>query len=126
MSAKYSGCSPAELIQPPEDRADPIERRDLIECVVGRVAVQQAEALFRQREEDVVFRGEVPVDRGGAIFDALGDFADGDVLITLEDEQVARGVQDGPADRFAVAFVTFLDSHRPYISLVLNRVNSVR
>ena len=70
--------------------------------VVGAVlhlVVEAAKAFLGEREEDVVLAGEVAVDGGGAVFDALGDLADRDVPIAFGDEEVARGVEDGRRGR---------------------------
>src|SRR5207342_2699989 len=75
----------AELVEAPEDRADPIERLELVERrvhysgVVSRI--QEPETLFGERVEDVVLAGEVAVNGRGAVFDALGNLANRDVAV---------------------------------------------
>ncbi len=72
---------------------------------------QQPEALFGEREKNVVLGREVAVDGGRAVLDPLGDLADRDVLIALGDEQLARRIENGAADGFAIPFLTFFDAH---------------
>src|SRR5262249_50760332 len=76
----------------------------------GAVRKQQAEAFLRQREEDVVLAGEVAVDGGRAVFDALGDLADRDFVIPMSNEELPGSIQNGWADRFSVAFLTFFEA----------------
>ena len=101
----------AEVEQLEQDAAQGVNRRRPVWDGHDCHAVHQAESVFGQGEEDVVLALEVAVDGGGAVFDALGNLADRDVLIALGDEEVARGVEDGLPDRLALAFVAFLDSH---------------
>ena len=68
-------------------------------------------AFGGEREEDVVLAGEVAVDGGGAVFDALGDLADRDALIAFGNEQVARGVEDGGGDGLSFAVLAFFCAH---------------
>src|SRR5512138_93824 len=93
---------PAELVEAPENRTDALERRNLVELGVERVravaAVEELEALFRKRIEDVVLAGEVAVEGGRAVLDLLGDLSNGDVAIALVDEEFAGRVEDGSAD----------------------------
>jgi hypothetical protein len=77
----------------------------------GRVA-EQVKAFLGEGEEDVVFAGEITVDGGRAVLDPLGNLANRDVLEPLGDEQLARGVENSPSHRLAVAFLSFLDTHR--------------
>ena len=77
----------------------------------GAAVAEEPHALFSERDEDLVLRRKVAVDRRGTVFDALGDLAHGDVLVALADEEVAGGVENGAPDRFAVAFVAFFDAH---------------
>ena len=58
--------------------------------------MQQPKPFFRERKEDVVLAREITIDCGRAVFDALGDLANRNVLKAFGDEQIARGVQDGP------------------------------
>src|SRR5207248_6036245 len=76
-----------------------------------RRVAQQTEAFFRQLEEDVVFAGEVAVDRRGAVLDPLSDLADGDIGVALGDEEIARRVEDRSTDSLAITFLSLLDSH---------------
>src|SRR5262245_31146539 len=63
----------AELVQAPEDRADTVERFEMLQsCVEIRFAVgrmKQAEAFLSQGVEDVVLAGEVAVDGSRAVLD---------------------------------------------------------
>src|SRR6185295_48222 len=99
----------AELVEPPENTFDALERLEVPERLVealGVVAgVQQAEAFLRERVEDVVLAGKVPVDGGGAVFDLLGDLPDGDVPVAFADEQLARGVENRTLYRLAIALL---------------------
>ena len=61
-----------------------------------------------------------PGDAGG-VRDALRDLADRHVGIALAHEEIAGRVQNGAADGFAVAFLTFLDAH----ALPLNSVQHI-
>src|SRR6185503_15840015 len=72
---------------------------------------QQPESFFSQREEDVVLARKVTVNGRRAVLDPLRNLADRDVVEAFGDEQLAGGVENGPADGFAVADVSFLDSH---------------
>ena len=104
----------AEFVDAPEDLAEAIQRFERLQALgsAGIVGIaEQPESFLGEREEDVVLAGEVSVDGGGAVFDAFGDFPNGDVLVALGDEQLAGGVQNRPAHRFAISLVTFLDSH---------------
>ncbi len=97
-----------------EGGADPFDRRRGLEPLGvadrGRVA-EEAEAFLCERIEDVVLAGEVAVDGGGAVLDPFGDLANGNVVEALGDKEFARRVEDRPADRLAVPFVSFFDSH---------------
>ena len=73
--------------------------------------VEAPEALFGECEEDIVLARELAVNRGGAVFDALGNLADGDVAVALRDEQVARCFQDGVSNGLTLAILTFSDAH---------------
>ena len=79
--------------------------------------VEQTEPFFGESEKDVVLRREVAVDRRRTVFDPFGDLADGDVLIPLADEELARGVENGAANRLAVTFVSFFNAHIKQCSL---------
>ena len=106
----------AELVEAPENRADPIEWLPLVRLTrFGRLA-EQREPLLGEGEEDVVLAGEVPINRGGAVLDFFRDLADGDVWISFADEQLARRVQDGAADCLAIAFLSFFDPHEVRIA----------
>ncbi len=72
---------------------------------------EQSESLLRQREKDVVLARKVAVDRGRAVFDSLGNLADGNVLVTLGDEQFPGGVENSTPYRLAVALLAFLNAH---------------
>ena len=74
--------------------------------------VEALEAFLGQREEDVVLAGEVAVDRGRAVLDALGDLADGDLPVALGDEEVAGRGENGLADGVPLSVLSFLDAHR--------------
>jgi len=79
----------AELVEPPERSAHALDRRRVLERRVvadRRRIAEQAEALLGEREEDVVLAGEVAVDSSGAVFDALRDLSNRDVLEALGDE----------------------------------------
>jgi hypothetical protein len=95
--------------------ADAIERRERFEqrLVLGlpRTA-KQPEAFLGEREEDVVLAGEVAVDGGGAVLDALGNLANRDVPVAFGREQLPRGIENRAADRFAIPLLTFLNPHR--------------
>ena len=99
----------AELVEPPE--AAP----DLIDGICGRPLLlageEDSEPLFSERQEDVVLAGKIAINGGGAVLDLLGDFSDGDVLVALGDEQLARSVQNRPGDRLPFPLMPFLDSH---------------
>ena len=100
----------AELVVAQEHRAQLLDR------VLGRrprpaaVLEEEAEALFGKREEDVVLAGEVTVDGRRAVFDPLGDLADGNLMVAVGHEELAGGVQDGPGHRLALAFLPFFDA----------------
>ena len=49
----------------------------------SHLVVEAAEAVLGEREVDVVLAGEVAVDGGGAVLDALRNLADRDVTIAL-------------------------------------------
>ena len=87
------GVRLAELVDPPEARADRVHR---IGATGASLAArkQQPESFLRERQEDVVLAGEIAVDGGGAVLDLLGDLPDRHVLIALRDEQLARGVEN--------------------------------
>src|SRR5207249_10020644 len=91
----------------------PERRRVRHSCVIDdrRRVPEQAEPLFREREEDVIFAGKIAVDGGGAVFDPLRNLADGDVLEAFRDEELAGSVQNCAADRLAVAFLSFFYTH---------------
>ena len=57
----------------------------------SRWIAEQPEPLLGECEENVVLTREVSVDRRRAVFDALGDLPDRDVLEALVDEELARG-----------------------------------
>ncbi len=105
----------AEFVDAPEDGRDAFERGAFLargvhgDQVVARV--EQTEAFLRERIKDVVLAWEVPVDGGGAVFDFLGDLADGDVAVALADEQLPGRIEDGPVDSFAISLLTFFDAH---------------
>ena len=105
----------AELVETPENRADPLERLELVERgvehrrVVARI--EQPEAFFGERVEDVVLAGEVAVDGRRAVFDALGDLADRDVAVALGHEELAGRIEDGAADGLAISLLTFFNTH---------------
>src|SRR5262249_32289662 len=102
----------AVLIKAREDDADALERRQAVERrVAGAIAVEKPEAFFGERVKDVVFRGEVSVDGGGAVLDPFGNLADRNVLVALFDEQIAGGVQDGAANRLPFASLSLFDAH---------------
>ena len=107
------GVLAAEPVEAAKNGTDAIEWRHGFgvrgDAVVN--AAQQPETLFGEREEDVVLRWEVAVDRGRAVLDPVGDLPDGDVLVALGDEQVARRIENGSADGFPVSFLTFFDAH---------------
>ena len=117
----------AELVEAPEYRADPVERLELVECRVqdgGVVArIQQPEAFFGERVEDVVLAGEVAVDGRRAVFDALGDLANRDVAVAFGHEQLAGRIEDGAADGLAISLLTFFNTHDA--DLKLNSVQSI-
>ena len=73
---------------------------------------EDSEPLFGERQEDVVLAGKIAVDRGRAVLDLLRDLPDRDVLVTLGDKQIARGVQNRPGDRLPFPLLPLLDSHR--------------
>ena len=75
---------------------------------------EQAEALLRECEEDVVLAREVAVDRGGAVLDALGNLADGDVAEPFGHEELPGGVENRAPYCFAVAFLPFFDAHMSF------------
>lgn len=81
------------------------------------------EALFGEGQENIVLAGKVAVDRSWAVFDFLGNLADGDVLISLGDEEIPRGVQYGAGGCDALPFVPFPDPHAALPNLV--HLNSV-
>src|SRR5207237_8228645 len=105
----------AEFVDAPEDRANAIERRASVRRCAGRIA-KQTETFLRERIEDVVLAREVAVDRGRAVFDALGNLANRNVLKALGHEQSARGVEHRAAHGYAVAFLAFFDPHLVCIS----------
>ena len=80
---------------------------------------QQPEAFLGEREEDVVLAGEVAVDGRRAVLDALGDLADGDFLVSVGDEELARRIQNRSGDRLPVPFLTFFHTQVLYF-LVFN------
>ena len=85
--------------------------------------MQQMEAFLGERKEDVVLRRKVAVERCRAVFDALGNLSNRNVLVTLVDEQLARRVENRSADGLPVPFLAFLDAHS---FGCLPEVNSVR
>ena len=105
------GVQLGELVERPESPAQPVERiRDPLDCA-QQMTGQAAKSLFGEREEDVVLAREVPVDGGRAVLDSLGNLANRDVLVSLVDEQLARRVEDGAPNGFAVALLSFFDAH---------------
>src|SRR5262245_43191248 len=104
----------AEFIEVPEDGAHALKgrQRTQLRRMLGFARpAEQVESLLGERKKDVVLAGEVAVDGGGAVFDPLSDLADRHVLIALSREKLARRVQNGAADCFPVAFLSFFDSH---------------
>ena len=98
----------AELVEAPETSADFLNRIDRGGFM--RRGEQHPEALFGKRQEDVVLAWEIPINRRRAVFDFFGDFPDGNVSISLGDEQLAGGVENRPGDRLPLPFLTFFDS----------------
>jgi hypothetical protein len=90
----------AELVEPPGRRPhvfDGVGARG-----VGQLArAEVPEALFGQRVEDFVFRGEVAVDGAGAVFHARRDIADRGLAVAVADEEVERRVENGAPGRLA-------------------------
>ena len=120
----------AEFVDPPERSPDWLQQVSvrIVRLALGR-REQDAEPFFGQREEDVVFTGEIAVDRGGAVFDPLGNLADRDVVIALGDEQVSSRIQNGPRNCLPLPSLTFLDSQKSSRKGKLNSVqyaNTVR
>ena len=105
----------AEFVVAPEHRAQAIGR---VRGVDGakRLAVleKEAEAFFRQREEDVVLAREIAVNGGRAVLDALGDFSDRNLRVALLDEELPGGIENGPRNSLPLAFLTFFDSQVVY------------
>ena len=62
-----------ELVERPHAPAQPLERIVEVTHRTKHTVTEDAEALLGEREEDVVLAREVAVDRGGAVFDAIGD-----------------------------------------------------
>jgi hypothetical protein len=99
----------AELVESQKPAAEVFDR--IGERRRFSIAKEHAESLFRQRHEDVVLAREVAVDRGRAVLDLLGDLPDRDVPVALGDEKVPRRIQNRAGDSFALAFLSFFDSH---------------
>src|SRR4029453_9258090 len=79
----------AELVEAPGSRLDVAKR-----VIAGRLSklsrTQEPKALFRQREEDLVLRFEVAVDRARAVFDLCRDIANRYLRVAVADEQRQR------------------------------------
>src|SRR5260221_11346579 len=101
----------AEFIEAPDNLANPVERLERVELGIepchAVARAEQPEALFGERVEDVVLAGEVSVEGGRAVFDTLGDLADGHVAVALGHEELAGGIEDGPAHCLAISLLTF-------------------
>jgi hypothetical protein len=75
----------AEFVEAPDGARQILERIVARRCgEVGRA--EQAEALLRQREEDVVLRRKVTVDRAGAVLDLGRDVPDRDLRVSIGDK----------------------------------------
>ena len=97
----------AELVVAPEavfERGEPDRR-----CAAGAsiMLAETAEALIRERDEDVVFRREIEVQRRRAVVDLLRDLPHGHVIVAFLDEQLAGCLEDGAAHRVTVPAVAF-------------------
>ena len=104
----------AELVVAPEHRAELVDRIRLARPRRSAEREQQAEPFLGERQEDVVLAREIAVDGGRAVLDPLGDLANGDVLVAVADEEVARGIQNGSANSLAVAFLSFFQTQLLY------------
>ena len=93
-SAKYCGCSLLNSYKRHATARTSSSGSSLGVPVSWRCA-DLAEAFLGEREEDLVLRREVAVDRAGAVFDLGGDVADGDLGVAVGDEELERGVEDG-------------------------------
>ena len=63
------------------------------------------------REEDLVLRREVAVDRAGTVFDLRGDVADGDLGVAVGDEQLERGIEDRTPRDLTGVLLAFFSAH---------------
>ncbi len=100
----------AELVETPRDGAHVVER--IVARRVGELALANlAEAFFGEREEDLVLRREVAVDRRRAVFDLGGDVADGDLGVPVGDEELERGIEDGAPRALTRVLLTFFSAH---------------
>ena len=90
------------------------------------MAAKQAEALFGEREEDLVLRCEVAVDRARAVFDLCGDIADRHLRVAVADEQRQRGIEDGAPGRGARVLLTLLAAQGFFRCAVRYRLNIVQ
>ena len=115
------GMRLAELVDAPESRADRFDPAARFAWLAAR-REEHPEALFGERQEDVVLAREIAVDRGRTVFDLLGDLSNRNVRVPLFDEKVPSGIENGARDRLPVAFLSFLDSHLPSRPQCLNTI----
>ena len=99
----------AELVEPPENGADPRERFE--RRADARRVAEEPESLLRKREEDVVLARKIAVDRRRAVLDPLGNFPNRDVSVPLGREKVAGSIEYGSTDSLAIPLLALFDSH---------------
>ena len=100
----------AELGETPQRRAHVVERIGA-RRVADLAAADLTEAFLGQREEDLVLRREVAVDRGRTVFDLGGDGSDGNLGVAVGDEKLEGGVKDGATRAFTRLLLAFFAAH---------------